>query len=304
VYVAVGNPYGDSKKRTGTNLFSDSIVALTLRDGRLKWYFQQTHHDVWDYDSGGPPTLFDMKVGGRDVKALAQASKNGFLYILDRETGRPVHPIKEMPIPEDDRPGEHAWPTQPIPFTAAGTPMQPVSPIAPLDIAPAHLANNKVVPNFSPPRPNVIMAPGTGGGANYSPIAYSPQTGLLYVNAIDQPFNGGPGRSAKGYFSAYDPTTGELKWRKIFEGFGQGGSVVTAGGVVFVGAGSNVAGYFYAFDANTGEELWKFNTGAGIYAAPSIYMINGEEFVTVASGGGDRGRRGGDLILSFALPRP
>ena len=99
VYVAVGNPYGDSKKRAGTNLFSDSIVALTLNNGTLKWYFQQTHHDVWDYDSGGPPTLFDMQVGGRTVKALAQASKNGYLYILNRETGQPVHPIKEMPVP-------------------------------------------------------------------------------------------------------------------------------------------------------------------------------------------------------------
>jgi glucose dehydrogenase len=303
VYVAVGNPYGDSKKRAGTNLFTDSILALTLREGRLKWYYQQTHHDVWDYDSGGPPTLFDMKVGGRDVKAIAQASKNGYLYILDRETGQPVHGIKEMPIPEDDRPGEHGWPTQPIPFTAGGKPMEPVSPIVPLEISPSHLQNNRIVPNFSPPRPNVVMAPGTGGGANYSPIAYSPQTGLLYVNAIDAPFNAGPGRLAKGYFSAYDPTTGDLKWRQVFEGYGQGGAVVTAGGVVFVGAGSNIAGYFYAFDAQTGQTLWKFNTGAGVYAAPSVYMVNGEEFVTVAWGGGDRGRRGGDLILSFALPR-
>src|SRR5207244_9101502 len=142
--------------------------------------------------------------------------------ILDRETGRPVHPIKELPIPEDDRPGEHAWPTQPIPFTAAGKPMEPVSPITPLDIAPAHLANNKVVLNFSPPRPNVIMAPGTGGGANYSPIAFSPQTGLLYVNAIDQPFNGGPGRGPKGYVSAYDPTPGARTGPDVVDGVGPG----------------------------------------------------------------------------------
>ena len=98
------------------------------------------------------------------------------------------------------------------------------------------------------------------------------------------------------------PTTGELVWRQVFEGYGQSGPVVTAGGVVFVGAGSNTAGYFYAYDAATGEELWKFNTGAGVFAAPSVYMVNGEQFVTVASGGGSRGRRGGDLILSVALP--
>jgi quinohemoprotein ethanol dehydrogenase len=300
LYMAVGNPFGDSTKRAGMNLFTDSIIALTL-EGRLTWFFQQTHHDVWDYDSGAPPILFDMQVSGRRVKALAEASKNGFLYILDRETGKPVHPIKEMPVPTANAaPGESLWPTQPIPFTASGKPMEPVCPIEPIEIPGEHLARNTPVPVFSPRRPNQVVAPGTGGGTNYSPLSYSPRTGLLYVNAIDQPFNGG--RGPKGYFSAYDPTTGELKWRKIFEGFGQAGSVVTAGDVVFVGTGSNIAGYFFAFDAKTGEELWKFNTGSGVFSSPSVYAVNGEQFVAVASGGGDRGRRGGDLILSFALP--
>jgi alcohol dehydrogenase (cytochrome c) len=150
-------------------------------------------------------------------------------------------------------------------------------------------------------RPNQIMAPGTGGGTSYSPLAYSPQTGLLYVNAIDQPLNSA--RGPKGYFSAYDPTTGELKWRQIFEGFGQAGPVVTSSGLVFVGTGSNIAGYFFAFDARNGELLWKFNTGSGVFSSPSTYVVNGEQFVAVASGGGERGRRGGDLILSFALPQ-
>jgi quinohemoprotein ethanol dehydrogenase len=302
LYMAVGNPFGDSTKRAGMNLFTDSIIALTLDAGRLKWYFQQTHHDVWDYDSGAPPILFDMQVSGRRVKALAEASKNGFLYILDRETGNPVHPIKEMPVPTGNAgPGESPWPTQPVPFTASGKPMEPVCPIEALDIPAERLARNTPVPVFSPRRPNQIVAPGTGGGTNYSPLSYSPRTGLLYVNAIDQPFNGG--RGPKGYFSAYDPTTGELKWRKIFEGFGQAGSVVTGGDLVFVGTGSNVAGYFFAFDARTGEELWKFNTGSGVFSSPSVYAVDGEQFVAVASGGGERGRRGGDLILSFALPQ-
>jgi alcohol dehydrogenase (cytochrome c) len=172
----------------------------------------------------------------------------------------------------------------------------------PVDIPPDVLATRKPVPHFTPPGPNQISAPGTGGGANYSPISYSPQTRLLYVAAIDQPANIGA-RPPRGYFSAFDPTTGELVWQRTFEGFGQAGSVVTAGGVVFVGSGSNVAGYFYAYDAKTGEPLWKFNTGSGIFSSPAVYMVNGEEFVAVASGGGDRGRRGGDLILSFALPK-
>ena len=302
VYVAVGNPFGDSTRRSGLNLFSDCILALSLENGTLQWYYQQVHHDVWDYDSGNQPMLFDMVVDGEPVKALAEASKNGFLYILNRETGKPVHPIPETPVPtETDREGEEPWPTQPIPLKANGERMEPVSPIFPELIPPEHAAGKTLVPIFTPRGPNQIWAPGTGGGSSYSPLAYSPETGLLYVNAIDRPFDGG--RDARGFFSAYDPTTGELVWRQIFEGYGQAGPVVTSGGVVFVGTGSNIAGYFFALDARTGEELWRFNTGAGIFSSPAVYMVDGQQFVTVASGGGDRGRRGGDLILSFALPQ-
>ena len=303
LYIAVGNPFGDSTKRAGINLFTSSILALTLDTGKLKWYFQQTHHDVWDYDSGNQPVLFDMQMRGQRVRALAEASKNGYLYILNRETGQPVHSVRETPVPtETPRSDEHPWPTQPIPYTAAGKPMAPVSPVLPTDIPPERVATRKVVPHFTPLAPDQISAPGTEGGANYGPIAFSRHTGLLYVNAVDSPLNSG--RPAKGYFSAYDPATGELVWQKTFDGWGQAGSVVTAGGVTFVGSGSNTAGYFFAFDANTGELLWKFNTGAGVFSSPSVYMVNGEEFVAVGSGGGERGRRGGDLILSFALPKP
>ena len=301
IYFAVGNPFGDSTKRDGMNLFTDSLIALSLDTGNLEWYYQQVHHDVWDYDSGNQPILFDMEVDGQPVKALAEANKNGWLYILNRETGEPVHPIIETPVSTvTATEGEVPYPTQPIPHKANGERMEPVSPVFPINIPDEQLVANELVEQFTPIGPNQIFAPGYGGGSNYSPIAFSPDTGLLYVNAIDQPFNSG--RDAMGYFSAYDPTTGELIWRQIFEGYGQAGSVVTKGGVVFVGTGSNTAGYFFAFDATTGEELWKFNTGAGVFASPSVFVIDGKEYVTVASGGGSRGRRGGDLILTFALP--
>jgi alcohol dehydrogenase (cytochrome c) len=301
VYFAVGNPYGNSANRDGMNLFTDSLIALDLETGKLEWYYQQVHHDVWDYDSGNQPVLFDMDVDGQPVKALAQASKNGWLYILDRVTGEPVHPIPEVAVStETATEGEEPWPTQPIPNKANGERMEPVSPVFPINIPPEQMEQYTLVEQFTPLGPDQIFAPGFGGGSNYAPIAHSPDTGLLYVAAIDSPFRSG--RDPMGYFSAYDPKTGELEWRQIFEGYGQAGAVVNAGGVVFVGAGSNTAGYFYAFDALTGEELWKFNTGAGVFSSPAIYVIDGQEYVTVASGGGSRGRRGGDLILTFALP--
>ena len=111
LYVAVGNPFGDSTKRAGINLFTDAILALSLENGRLQWYYQQVHHDVWDFDNGQQPILFDMEVAGEPVKALAQANKNGWLYILNRETGEPVHPIVEMSVPtETATEGEQPWP--------------------------------------------------------------------------------------------------------------------------------------------------------------------------------------------------
>jgi alcohol dehydrogenase (cytochrome c) len=299
LYVSAGNPFGNSKNRAGTNLFTDSIIALTLDKGIMKWYFQETHHDVWDYDTGAPATLFDMQVGGRRVRALAHGSKNGYLYILNRETGEPVHPIKELPVPPSPDASDPLWPTQPFPFTAAGKPMEPLYPIPAVDIAPSQLAKGfKAVPAFTPRGPNQVSP---YAGNSYAPASYNPQLGLLYTAAIDNPHNSG--RGPKGAISAYNPATGELVWRQSFEGYGQSGPVSTAGGLVFVGAGSNLAGYFYAYDAKTGELLWKFNTGSGVFSAPSVYVVDGEEYVTVASGGGERGRRGGALILSFALPK-
>ena len=163
IYVAVGNPFGDSTKRAGINLFTNAILALTLDTGRLKWYFQQTHHDVWDYDSGNQPILFDMQVRGRRVKALAEASKNGFLYILNRETGEPVHPINEVPVPtKSERAGEQPWPTQPIPFTASGKMMAPVSPVTATDIPAERLRDVCGGPDVhaAGPQPDTDAGPG------------------------------------------------------------------------------------------------------------------------------------------------
>ena len=132
LYVAVGNPFGDSTERDGMNLFTDSVLALDIENGQLRWYYQLVHHDVWDYDNGSQPILFDMEADGEPVRALGQANKNAFLYLLNRETGAPIHSIIETPVPtETDREGEEPWPTQPIPHKADGERMEPVAPHLP-----------------------------------------------------------------------------------------------------------------------------------------------------------------------------
>ena len=162
---------------------------------------------------------------------------------------------------------------------------------------PERLAVGKPVPIFTPPGPNQIYSPGTEGGANYGPLSYSPRTGLLYVNAVDSPL--GARRPAKGYFSAFDPSTGELAWQQTFDGWGQAG----------IGrhrrrrrlrrhAAATRPAICSRSTPRPAQLLWKFNTGGGVFSSPAVYMVNGEEFVTVASGGGERGRRGGDLILA------
>lgn len=326
VYVAVGNPSPerDGSARKGMNLFTNSIVALDVNSGKLKWYFQQVHHDLWNRDSTSQPFLFDLEFGGRTVKALAEASKNGYLYILDRATGRPVHGVAETPVPtKTDVPGEEPWPTQPVPLKANGQPMDPFVPLTPTDLPPELAA--QVVPYMSPPLLNrvTVWAPGSRGGANFGPCAFSPQTGLIYVSGLDDPAAGKvkpvgaslrPGefstasegsatlRPPRGTFTAYDPATGEMVWQRKLPGWVQAGSVATAGNVVFVG---DSRGFFHAFHAKTGEELWRFNSGSGIHSSPIVYELGGDEFVTVASGGRlISGLPNGDLIITFALPRP
>ncbi len=242
-----------------------------------------------------------MQVNGKTVKAVAEANKNSLVYVLNRETGKPIFPILELPVPTvTSRAGEKPWPTQPIPFTANGRTVVSVSPQVLTDLPP-ELAQYVVAP-FTPPTTSFpqIRVPGGGGGTNFSPISHSPRTNMLYITARGTIYNtvpNSPPIPLKGNLSAFDANTLELVWQKTFGNTVQGGTVVTAGDVVFIGSAT---GFIYAFDARTGDELWKFNTGAGIAATPMIYMVNGKEYVSVASGGSGAGRLG-DTIMTFAL---
>jgi glucose dehydrogenase len=266
---------------------------------------------LWDYDAGQQPTLFDVRVGGRTVKATAAANKNGFVYILNRETGQPINPIVEMPVPTvTETPGEEVWPTQPIPHTSSGRRMTPTAAQVPGEVF-ARYASYPKLPFYTPPtRSGAVHAPREA--VHYGGSAFSPRTGLLYVAGKELPIfltaipvgatliNGqfstaGRRESAapeSGNVSAYDPATGELVWRTPINGGPSAGTFATSGNLVFAG---DRQGTFYAFDARTGKLLWDFYTGASIRGGQITYQVNGVQYVTIPSGG--------DVIITLALLR-
>ena len=117
LYMPLGSVNNDyyGKDRPGPNLFANSIVAVEAETGKLKWYFQAIHHDLWDYDMPIPPVLFDVTKDGKKIPAVGAMTKNTLLFILDRETGKPIYPIEERPVPQGNMPGEYYSPTQPFP---------------------------------------------------------------------------------------------------------------------------------------------------------------------------------------------
>jgi quinoprotein glucose dehydrogenase len=197
VYVPLSAPtsaaYGGW--RPGDNLYSNSLVALDAKTGRRMWHFQMVHHDLWEYDNVGPPTLGDITVSGRRIKAVIQPNKNGFLYVLDRTNGKPVWPIEERPVPQSTVPGEHTSPTQPFPTRPPAFDRQGFVEADLIDFTPElraqarEVANGYVLgPIYSPPSiasPNgtkgTLMAPGAWGAGNWHTGAFDPETGMYYA---------------------------------------------------------------------------------------------------------------------------
>ena len=197
VYVATDPPTVDyyGGFHPGDNLFATSILALDVRTGERRWHFQTVHHDVWNYDNPTAPNLVDITVDGRDVKALVQTTKQGWAYVLDRETGEPVWPIEERPVPQSDVPGEQLSPTQPFVTRPAPYELQGISEDDLIDFTPELraqaleiVANFRMGPLFNPPARGdgpggpSIHCPGANGGANIpGGAAVDPESGILYV---------------------------------------------------------------------------------------------------------------------------
>ena len=197
VYLPVEMPTGDyyGGHRPGNNLFGSSIVALDLKTGQRKWHYQFIHHDIWDWDTPCAPILVDVTVDGRPIKAVAQPTKQGFIYVFDRATGRPIWPIEERAVPKGDVPGEWYSATQPFQTMPPAFERQGVSIDDLIDFTPELRAEAvklaslyKLGPIFTPPVASkwegpraMLMLPSTTGGANWQGGSYDPDTGIMYI---------------------------------------------------------------------------------------------------------------------------
>lgn len=277
VYLPVEMPTGDyyGGHRPGDALFADSLVAVDVKTGQRKWHYQTVHHDLWDYDLSCAPILFDMKANGRTIKALAQPTKQAFLFVLNRETGEPIWPIEERPVPQSTVPGERSSPTQPFPTKPAPFDMQGITENDLLDLTPALKAEALEVvkryrmgPLFTPPVLSslegplaTLQVPADVGGANWPGGSFDPQTNHLFIHSHTAVYLSG----------LVEPTPQQSDMRYI-----GGQARAPAAQAPAAGApagppagprpGANVQGLplvkppydrITAYDMNTGEMLWQ-----------------------------------------------
>ena len=318
VYVNAGNPSADydGSARPGMNLFTNATIALELETGKLAWYYQTVHHDVWDLDHVTGPLLFDATRDARTVKGVAAGGKNCLLYLWDRATGEPINPMVETAVPTTtDVPGEHIWPTQPFPYTARGVPMTPFCNTYPLVSDPETRDDARQIYSPYSTTEAYIVA---HGGSSWGPPSFSPRTGLLYVSAKDgsiaatvKPVGNTVeiGRGLGGRTSmqssrrddmppeftvtAYEPVSGELVWQQRMptnSAIGASGNFVTAGDLVLQGTD---IGELYIFDARTGDQLFLYRHNRPIRASPLTYRVNGKQYISVVAT---------NAVLTFALP--
>lgn len=277
LYFGTGNPSPQMNdiSRPGDNLYTVSLVALDVETGKLKWYFQQVPHDLWGYDLASPPVLFDYEQDGKVIPAVGQASKTGWFYIHNRLTGELLKKSDAF-VPQSNM------------FAKA---------------------------TFD----GEVIYPGILGGANWSPVSVDQAQQLAFVAAIHSPIeytlhetpakDGSPAiRYASseptddpswGVLSAIDLKTGGIAWQQKTDQPLVGGVLSTAGNLMFTGEGN---GHFNAYNSSTGELLWQAKSDFGVNAPPISYVVDGEQYIAVASGGnGIMGFKKGDAMMVYKL---
>ena len=288
VYWGIGNPGPwNANMRPGDNLFTDTIVALRPETGEIVWHYQVIPNDTYDYDSVNELIHATLDIDGTPRKVIIQANRNGYVYVLDRETGELLRASQFI--------DQLTW--------ADGIDMETGRPIR----SAATIENLKGIEK--------TVWPSNIGGKNWAPASFSPETGLLYLNGLEismqfkpvvmawrkgvayaaadfsfpEPVEGVP----MGYLRAVDPLTGERVWQVPVDPPANGGTLSTAGGLVFTGLQT---GELAAYDIDDGTLLWEYQTGSGIIAPPVTYELDGEQYVAIQSGIGG--------LFSWFLPNP
>ena len=295
LYFGTGNPAPwNSHLRPGDNLYTASTVAIDADTGVIKWHFQTTPHDGWDFDGVNEFIPFDATIGGKPMKLGAKADRNGYFFVLDRTNGKFVSANKFVM--------QTTWANG---FDKNGRPNYVA-------------ANRPGPPSGSEKGTVVFSSPSFLGGKNWMPMAYSQDTGLFYIPSNDWGMDIwnepvaykkgaaylGAGFTIKpiaddhiGALRAMDPKTGKIVWEYKNKAPLWGGVLSTGGNLVFTGTPE---GFLKAFDAKTGEELWKFNTGSGVVGSPVTWTQDGEQYVAVMSGwGGAVPLWGGEVAKTF-----
>jgi quinohemoprotein ethanol dehydrogenase len=298
VYFVSGNaipPFG-GEIRPGNNLFTCSVLALDIRTGKLRWYYQLVHHDVWEADLATPLILYDTELGGKHIKGLAVMRADGYLFLLDRETGKPILNVEERPVPQEPR--MMTSPTQPFPIGAD-------------EVLPdCGQWQKQKLPSgfrlgcfFSPAYYDQLNLLRPFFGMRIVPMSYSPQSGYFYSTGVvflgwrrrtDDPFmlldlgDTGPGLGIRGTIVAIDSRTDKIVWRRDNMPSRGGGAMTSAGGLMFE---SEADGNFTAYDAKTGDILWQFPIGlsggglsSGGRGPATMYQVDGEQYVAVPAG--------------------
>jgi alcohol dehydrogenase (cytochrome c) len=312
IYFVTGNgvPQHGGEVRAGDNLYLCSVIALEMKTGKLRWHYQAIRHDIWEADLSIPPVLYDTQVGGRPRKGVAVMRGDGYLFLLDRESGKPLMPIEDRPVPQDASVSTAAL--QPFPVGAdrvlpdcgewkeRGTP-------------PGFQLGCFFAPtSFKTPN---LLAPFFG--MRVAPMAYSQQTGYFYAvgNAwlrwrrrAEDPYFFSPDRRVPGVsdfavLAAIDSRTNKIVWRQeLRTGRLPGGAMPTAGGLMFQAAGD---GNLQAYDAKSGAIVWQFQTGVPGGGPVMSYEVDGEQYVAFASASVWAFKLGGALKpAATATPRP
>jgi len=325
VYLPVGGPNNNyfGGDRPGDNLFANTLVAVNAETGKRMWHFQTVHHELWDYDLPPSPVLFDLVRNGQTIPALAQSGKLGFMFILDRTTGKPIYGVEERPVPQGDVPGEQYSKTQPIPVKPPPVARVSISKddiVRPTDTTPEHAAacqalweTNKYFSGgpYTPLKlkdgknPPSLSIPGATGGPNWGGSAYDKANGLIFINSKDQATSGWMDKNPR--YDAANPQ-GQLPYSRsngpAFSAPLTGTAAAGAGGG---GRGAGGGGGMPCFrppwaslvavNANTGDIAWQVPLG------DDDRMPEGKKHVGSAGSGGPIATAGGLVFITATNDR-